>query len=234
MLPPRRTGDATDNSESPDGDDSPGLCRVDAGDPPVRAVGVGGVVADPRLPERRDDKPPRCRPLEGVKNGRDVLGEDLAPLGTGTPSCFDVEDVVKRLVELLEADGVGRLVPDESLHPPKMPRSRGWVRCDAWGTKNRIVMFFAPSKRPCSSFLWIEQLSKNKNSPLVKSPQELSQRIPLLHVGDEDCLEQLLKDITRDKTVLCRVEGDVFRIVPPFKKQGVDGRILDDNRLHEA
>ena len=42
------------------------------------------------------------------------------------------------------------------------------------------------------------------------------------------------KNVTRDKAVLCRVEGEVFDVVPPFKKQGVDGRVLDDNRRLEA
>ena len=76
---------------------------------------------------------------------------------------------------------------------------------------------------------------KHKNGPLVEGSKQLSQRFPLLlDVGDEDVFEPVPKNVTCDKTVLCRVEGDVFWVVPVFEKQGVDGRVLDYNRRLEA
>ena len=105
-------------------------------------LGVGNLVENPRLAEGGDDKPPRRRSLEGVQNGRDVLGEDLAPLRAGTSSCF-VKNVVESLVELLEADSVGVLVPDEALHPPKNAEVEGLGEVGGVGDKKRHCDVFS-------------------------------------------------------------------------------------------
>ena len=80
-------------------------------------MGVGGVVEDPRLAEGGDHKLPGRRPLEGVEDRRDVLGQNLSPLSPGTLSLLlVVENVVERLIELLQTHCVGVLVPNEILH----------------------------------------------------------------------------------------------------------------------
>ena len=126
-------GDGTEvQKETFVGLDSPRLRPVDVGDPTVGGLGVGDHVADPRLPERGDDETPRRRPFVGVDDRRQVLGERLPPLGTGRSGSGSrlvgdevADNVVERLIRLLDADTVGRLVPDEVLHPPKNVQVEG-------------------------------------------------------------------------------------------------------------
>ena len=101
----------------------------------VGESGIGDIVADPRLPERGDDETPRRRPFVGVDDRRQVLGQRLASLGPGSGALGNrlvgddvADDVVERLVGLLDADPVGLLVPEGVLHPPKSHKVEGWVR----------------------------------------------------------------------------------------------------------
>ena len=84
-----------------------GVPRADVGNPPLGLAGVGGLVEDPRLPERGDDASPRCCPFVGVEEGQDVVGERLAPLRPASPGLLEVVRIIGRLFGLFRLSRVG-------------------------------------------------------------------------------------------------------------------------------
>ena len=201
-MPPRRSGDATGIPKGPESDDSPGLRRVNVGDPPVRTVGVGGVVEDPRLTEGGDHKPPRRRPLEGVKGRGNVLGKDSPALRSPSLNVASRDNIVKSLVDLLKADGVGVLVPDVALHTPESAQIEGLCEVgrvrdqkhhrDVFGFEEKTVLLNCVARAAV----------QNQHSPLVEGSKPLPQGLPFcLDVGDENVTQPSSKNLTGDKTV---------------------------------
>ena len=234
-MPPRRSGDATGIPKGPDSDDSPGLRRVNVGDPPVRTVGVGGVVEDPRLPEGGHHKPPRRRPLEGIEDRSDVFGEDFPALRPASLSVASLDNIVKSLVELLKADGVGVLVPDVALHTPESAQIKRLYEVGRVGDQKHHRDVFGFEKGAVLLNFVARAAVQNQHSPLVEGSKPLPQSLPFcLDVLDENVTQPSPKNITRDKAVCCRVDGEVFWVVPIFKKEGVDGDVFDDDGRCEA
>ena len=87
--------------------DRTSVTRADVGNPPLGLAGVGGLVEDPRLPERGDDASPRRRPFVGVEESQHGVGERLAPLGPASPRLLEVVRVLGRLVGLFGLSSVG-------------------------------------------------------------------------------------------------------------------------------
>ena len=212
-----------------------GFGRVDVCFQRVGVVRVSKVEEETGLCKRRDHEPPRCRSLERVKDGFDVVRKLFSPLVSDMRGFVFPNNFIDERLHLFDVHRVGRLVSHDVLEPSKHAQverlcemGRMWYQkhhYDVFRFKQRLEPFHLVASAPV----------QNEHGLLVEVLQPLSQSFPrFLDMMDENLREPSAKHFTRHKAVFGREQLEVLCCVPIRKNLRTHGFVLCDDGWSEA